>query len=89
MFDKINEHEEQKQTHRYTGHFDSCQMGGGLKRWVEKVKGLRSTNWQSQNSHGHVKYSLGSIASNIVITMFGVRWVLDLLGWLLSKLYNV
>ena len=25
----------------------------------EKVKGLRSTNYQSQNSHGNVKYSIG------------------------------
>ena len=28
--------------------------------WVKNVKGLRSTNWQLQNSHGDVKYNLGS-----------------------------
>ena len=26
---KINEQAEQKQTHRYREHFDSCQTGGG------------------------------------------------------------
>ena len=40
---KISEQVEQKQTHRYREHFDRCQMGGGLGRWVKKVKGLSST----------------------------------------------
>ena len=31
------------------------------------------------NSHGNVKYSTGNIASNIVITIYGVRWLLDLM----------
>ena len=72
---KINEQAEQKQTHRYREHFDSCQMGGWLGGWVKKVKELRSTNWLLQNSHGDVKYSIGNIVSNIVITIYGVRWV--------------
>ena len=55
-------------------------MGGGLEEWVKKRKGLRSTNWGLCNSHGDVKYSTGSIVSNIVITMCSVRWVLGLLG---------
>lgn len=42
----------------------------------EKVKRLRSTN---KNSHGDVKYSVGNIVNNIVISMYGVRRVLDLL----------
>ena len=56
---------------------------------MKKVKGLRSTNWLLRHSHGDVKYSLENIVNNILIIMHGVKWVLDLLGWLLSKLYNV
>ena len=48
---------------------------------MKKVKGLRSTNWQLQNSHGGgVKYSLENTVHNIVITVYGVRWALHLLG---------
>ena len=64
-------------------------MGGW---WIggmgEKVKGLRSTDWELQNSHGDVKYSLGNIVNNIVITMYGARWVLDLFGGPFCKLYK-
>ena len=63
-----------EKTNRYREHFDSCQMGGRLRQ-VKKMKGLRSTNWLLQNSHGDVKYSIGNIVSNIVITIYGVRWV--------------
>ena len=38
---KINEAAEQKQTHRYREHFDSCQMGEGLGEWGEKCKGIK------------------------------------------------
>ena len=43
-----------------------------------KIKRLRSTNWQSQNSRGDVKYSIGNTVNNIVITMYGARWVLKM-----------
>ena len=43
-------------------------MGGGFGGWVKKEKGLRSANLL-QNSHGDVKYSIGNIVNNIVITM--------------------
>ena len=33
-----------------------------------------------QNSHRDVKYNIGNIVSNVVITMYGARWVLDLVG---------
>ena len=33
------------------------------------MKGLRSTNWLLQNSHGNVKYSIGDTVNNIVITV--------------------
>ena len=46
-------------------------------------EGVKSTNWQLQNSHRHVKYSIGNIVSNTVITsniitLYGVRSVLNL-----------
>ena len=46
---------------------------GGLG---EKVKGL-SANWQLQNTHEDVKYSIGNIVSHIVITAYHVRLVID------------
>ena len=64
-------------------------MVEGLEGWVKMITGLRSTNWSLQNSHGDVKYSIGNIVNNIVITVYGVRWVLDLLGWSFSKLPSV
>ena len=63
--------------------------GEQLGRWVEKGKGLRSINWELQNSHRDVKYSMGNIVNNILITIYGVRRVQDLSRWPLSKLYNV
>ena len=54
---KQNKETEQKQTHRYREHFHSCQIGRGLGGWV---KGLRSTSWLLQNSHGDVKCSRGN-----------------------------
>ena len=57
--------------------------------WVKKGKGLRSTNWQLQNSHGDVNYNIGNIVKNNLITMYSVRRVLDLLGGeSLLKLYK-
>ena len=47
---------------------------------MKRAKGLRSTNWYSQNRHGHVKYSTGNIGNNIVINKYGVGWVLALSG---------
>ena len=42
------------------------------------MKGLESTNWKLQNSHGDVKYSTGNTVNNIVITMCGARWMLEI-----------
>ena len=44
--------------------------------WVEIVKGLRSTDWESQSSHRGVKYIIGNTVNTIVITRYGARWVL-------------
>ena len=56
----------QKETHRYREQTDGCQMRGLLGDWEKKVKGLRSTDWQLQNSHGGIKYSTGNTVNNIV-----------------------
>ena len=47
----------------------------GVGDWVETGKGLRSTNWLLQSSHGDVKYSIGNIINNILVTMYSVRLV--------------
>ena len=44
----------------------------------EKVKGLRRTNWQLQNSHRDVNYSIENVVNNTVITVYGARWVLEI-----------
>ena len=48
---------------------------GGLG---EKVKGLKSKDWWLQNSHRDIKYSIGNIVNDIVITTYGIRWVLEI-----------
>ena len=52
--------QEQKQNHGYRDHFNGWQMGGGCGEMGEEVRRLRITNRQLQNSHGDVKYSIGS-----------------------------
>ena len=74
--------------------FNGCQRGGALGRWVKKLKVLRSTNWLLQNSHGGVKYSIGNTVNNYLITMHGVRWVLDswddrLVSYVISNHWSV
>ena len=71
-YDKINEQTKQKQTHRYRKKLmvTRWEVGG----WVKKMIGLGCTNWQLQNSHGDVKYSIGNIVDNTVIITYGVRW---------------
>ena len=47
---------------------------------MKKVKGLRSANWQLQNSAGDEKYSPGNMANGTVIATCGARWVLEITG---------
>ena len=51
-----------------------------MKGWVKKVKRLRSTNWQLQNSRGDVKCSMENTVNDTVINMYGARWVPELSG---------
>lgn len=44
-----------------------------------KIKGLRITNWSSQNSSGDVKYSIGNVVINILIITDGVTRVQDVI----------
>lgn len=37
---------------------------------MPKVKGLGSTSWKSQNSHGDVKYIVGNTVNNAVETTY-------------------
>ena len=46
---------------------------------MKNVKELRSRNWDLQIVTG-IKYSIGNIVNNIVVTVYGARWVLDTLG---------
>ena len=41
--------------------------------------GLGNINISYKISHGDVKYSIGNRVDNIVITMYGDTWLLDLL----------
>ena len=57
---KINTPAEQKQNHKYREHVTGYQVGEGSGGQVKKVKGLRSTNRELQNSYGDIKYSIGN-----------------------------
>ena len=67
-----------RNSHRYREQADGCQLGavlGGMRgRGAGDVKGLTSTNCQSQNSPGDVQDSIGNIVNNTVITTYGARW---------------
>ena len=55
----------------------------------EKGEGIKGINWLLQISRGDIKYSIENIGNNILITMYGVRWVRGLPGGSLNKSYNV
>ena len=60
----------------------------GFRGWVKKGKGLRSPKWQSQNSHKDVNSLIGNVVNTIVITRSGARWVLEITGGPLCKVYD-
>ena len=45
--------------------------GISSEKGVCEEKRLRSTNWQLKTGHGDIKYIIGNIANNPVITMYG------------------
>ena len=62
------------------------KRGRRLGDWVEKVK--RFNKLVVTKRHGNTKYSIGNIVNNIVITMYGARWVLEISGGTLCKVYD-
>ena len=48
--------------------------------WVQKVTGLRNTNWGLQNCHRDVDYDIGKRVNNFVMTAYRARWVLEIMG---------
>ena len=61
--------------------------GKGVGGLSEKDKGIKKYKLVVivQNSHGDANYSTGNIANNIVITIYGTRWILKLPGETLCK----
>ena len=59
--------------------------GVGVGGWMKKVKG-----WEvqigSSNRREAVNYSMGNVVDNIVITLYGARWVLEISGGALCKM---
>lgn len=68
-----------KQTLRHREQIGGCHRGRVLGDWMTKVKGLRTTDWQLQNSQGDEKYSIGNLVNYVVTTMCGARRVLEIL----------
>ena len=65
---------------------------GELGGWGKNVKGLKSTNWQLQNSHGDVKYSIRNRVpkEHVCMTHGHAQWCGDCLrvwgtGWRRAK----
>ena len=52
------------------------------------MKGLKSTDWWLQNGHRDAKYSIGNVVNDIVITMYGACWGLEISGGTLCKVYD-
>ena len=44
------------------------------------MKGIKKNQLAVMKSHKDVKHSIGKTVNNIVISLYGVGWVLDLLG---------
>ena len=84
----INEQSKQKQIHRYREQIDAWQRGGGLEEWVTKVSGLRSADWQLTKQSWECKVQHKKYSQYIVITIHGARWVLEMSGGTLCKVYN-
>ena len=60
----------------------------GFGRLGETGAGIRGTNWQLQNSHEDVRYSIGNVVNNIVITKYGASLLLEISRGSLCKVYD-
>ena len=79
---KQSKQEEQRQNHRYEGHFNGYEIDRVCGGMSKKVRGARSTNRQLQTSHGDVKYSIGNGgAEELLCMIYGHKqWCGDCLG---------
>ena len=55
---------------------------GGLG---EKGKGIEVQTGSYQRVVVYIKYSIGNIVSNVVITMYGASWIMEMSGRILCK----
>ena len=46
---------------------------------MEKLKEVCNANWQLQNNHRDIKYSIRNIVHNILIAMYDARQVFEIL----------
>ena len=80
----VESKEQNKQTHKTRNKPGDTEnklkfaKGEGVGGLGVKGEGLNSTNGQLRSSHRDVKYSTGNTVNNIVITVHGARWVLNL-----------
>ena len=54
--------------------------GKGVRELDEKGEGIKTYKLVVTNSHGDMKYSTRNIVSDIVITVYSARWILEILG---------
>ena len=71
---KINEQADQKQIMDTENILMVARWSGGW-RMGKKGEGIKKYKLVVTEYHEDVKSSLGNIVNNIVITMYGVRWV--------------
>ena len=64
---KLSKEEEQRQNHGYGERFDGCQMGGCCRDMGEEIRGLRSTNSQTQVGQSGVGWRDGEKMQTTVI----------------------
>ena len=64
----------------HIGFSHSSSLPLSLKINKYKLSLKTCTNSRLYKQSRDVKYNIGNIVSNVVITMYGARWVLDLVG---------
>ena len=78
---------EEKQSHRYREQTGGCQSFKGSAVGQIRWRGFRGTNFQLQNkSQGCNLYKRNTV-NNTVITLYGDRWLLDLL-WSIHNVFK-